>query len=128
MRVVTIAVVVALACVLGAVHGAASATPGVKVNADVSWPQSFATLPSMSREALAEHDGSDPDRPIYMAIKGFVFDVSSGRCVGCAAFMCGRRSPRTRALTRVLELGTRGPAVCAQAVLLEKGRLQCAGG
>ncbi|XP_050404102.1 neudesin [Patella vulgata] len=30
-------------------------------------------------EQIAEYDGSDPDKPIYMGIKGVVFDVSSGK-------------------------------------------------
>ncbi|KAK7482205.1 hypothetical protein BaRGS_00026554, partial [Batillaria attramentaria] len=29
-------------------------------------------------EDIAEFDGSDPDKPIYMAVKGVVFDVSKG--------------------------------------------------
>ncbi|XP_076442210.1 uncharacterized protein LOC143281117 [Babylonia areolata] len=28
---------------------------------------------------IAEYDGSDPEKPIYMAVKGVVFDVSSGK-------------------------------------------------
>ncbi|ESO03388.1 hypothetical protein HELRODRAFT_173681 [Helobdella robusta] len=31
------------------------------------------------KERLAKHDGSNPNLPILMAIKGVVFDVSSGR-------------------------------------------------
>jgi predicted heme/steroid binding protein len=32
----------------------------------------------LTPEQLAEHDGSDPEKPIYLAIKGRVYDVSAG--------------------------------------------------
>lgn len=32
-----------------------------------------------SEEEMALYDGSDPDKPIYMAVKGTVFDVTSGK-------------------------------------------------
>ncbi|CAO1633139.1 unnamed protein product [Parajaminaea phylloscopi] len=30
-------------------------------------------------EELAQYDGSDPEKPVYVAIKGLVFDVSAKR-------------------------------------------------
>ncbi|PIK58120.1 hypothetical protein BSL78_04976 [Apostichopus japonicus] len=30
-------------------------------------------------DEIAEYDGSDPDKPIYMAVKGLVFDVTDGK-------------------------------------------------
>lgn len=32
----------------------------------------------MSRETLAQHDGTDANKPLLIAVKGYVFDVSSG--------------------------------------------------
>lgn len=34
-----------------------------------------------THEELAEHDGKDPEAPIYVAIKGTVFDVSAKRAM-----------------------------------------------
>ncbi|XP_065833652.1 uncharacterized protein [Oscarella lobularis] len=34
---------------------------------------------TFSAEELAQYDGSDPEKPIYMAVKGVVFDVTKGR-------------------------------------------------
>lgn len=35
-------------------------------------------LKQMTLEELASHDGSDPSKPLYLAVKGTVFDVSKG--------------------------------------------------
>lgn len=37
-------------------------------------------LPNIfTADSIAEYDGSDPNKPIYMAVKGVVFDVTSGK-------------------------------------------------
>jgi membrane-associated progesterone receptor component len=47
----------------------------------------------MTMEELAEGDGKDPAKPIYIAIRGIVYDVSTGRQFygpdgGCGAACC----------------------------------------
>lgn len=37
----------------------------------------------LTLQALAGHDGSDPDKPLYLAIQGVIFDVSKGMCGAC---------------------------------------------
>ncbi len=37
------------------------------------------TLPSITKDELARHDGSDPTLPIYVGLDGYVYDVSLGR-------------------------------------------------
>lgn len=41
--------------------------------------QKEASLRTFTPEEIAEYDGSNPDKPIYMAVKGVVFDVTSGK-------------------------------------------------
>lgn len=57
-----------------------------------------AAVRSFDAEELATHDGSDPARPILMAVRGIVFDVSSGdRFYGAGAqynALVGRDSSR----------------------------------
>lgn len=36
-------------------------------------------LRDMTLEQLAQHDGSDPSKPLYLAIKGMVFDITKGK-------------------------------------------------
>ena len=36
-------------------------------------------LPVYSREVLSEYDGTDPSKPIFLALDGLVYDVSMGR-------------------------------------------------
>lgn len=36
-------------------------------------------LRAFTPEEIAEYDGTDPNKPIYMAVKGVVFDVTSGK-------------------------------------------------
>lgn len=45
---------------------------------DVELPSSMDDMRIFASGELAEYDGSDPEKPIYMAIKGVVFDVSTG--------------------------------------------------
>ena len=54
----------------------------------------------LSLQELAQHDGSDPSRPILLAIRGTVFDVTagappaSGLCgLGFRAFVTGEPRP-----------------------------------
>ena len=41
-------------------------------------PRQVLPTPEYTLEQLAQHDGSDPARPILLAVRGTVFDVSSG--------------------------------------------------
>ena len=41
----------------------------------------YESLPSMSRAELSEHDGTDTSKPLLVAIKGYVFDVSESQFV-----------------------------------------------
>lgn len=36
-------------------------------------------MKSLTLSELSEHDGSNPDKPMYLAIRGTVFDVTLGR-------------------------------------------------
>lgn len=46
-----------------------------------SMPPPYESLPSMSRAELSEHDGTDTSKPLLLAIKGYVFDVSESQFV-----------------------------------------------
>lgn len=37
------------------------------------------TLPTYTKETLAQYDGENPDRPIYIAFEGNVYDVTAGK-------------------------------------------------
>ena len=39
----------------------------------------FVSAKDMTLEELAQYDGSDPSKPILMALKGEIFDVTSGK-------------------------------------------------
>jgi Cytochrome b5-like Heme/Steroid binding domain len=39
-------------------------------------------LEELTLEELAKHDGSNPEKPIYLAIRGTVFDVTTGNQYG----------------------------------------------
>ena len=39
----------------------------------------YSSLPSMTRTTLAKFDGSDPTLPIYLALDGYVYDVTLGK-------------------------------------------------
>ena len=36
-------------------------------------------LPYMNAETLAQYDGTEPDQAIYLAMDGYVYDVTAGR-------------------------------------------------
>lgn len=36
-------------------------------------------MKELTLEQLSQHDGSDPSKPLYLAIQGVVFNVSRGR-------------------------------------------------
>jgi len=36
-------------------------------------------LPAMTAKKLAQYDGSDPKKPIYLAFEGYVYDVTAGK-------------------------------------------------
>ncbi|KAG6483533.1 membrane steroid-binding protein 2-like [Zingiber officinale] len=59
-------------------------------------------LGDISLEELRTYDGSDPKKPLLMAIKGVVYDVSIGRMLygpgGPYAFFAGRETSRALAL------------------------------
>jgi predicted heme/steroid binding protein len=37
------------------------------------------TLPVFTTDSLARYDGTDPTKPVYLAMDGWVYDVSPGR-------------------------------------------------
>eukprot|EP01080_Neovahlkampfia_damariscottae_P001278 gene1278-11365_t len=37
------------------------------------------SLKEFTREELAQYDGKDENKPLYLAVKGLIFDVSKGR-------------------------------------------------
>ncbi len=41
----------------------------------------------LTLQELAQHDGSDPDRPLMLAIRGTVFDITPG--TSCPMTACG---------------------------------------
>ena len=43
-----------------------------------SIPETSKALPAFTEESLARYDGNDPSLPIYIALEGSVYDVSSG--------------------------------------------------
>lgn len=55
-------------------------------------------LSRFSEAELAAFDGSDPNKPIYLAMNGFVYDVSAGRQFyepnGVYHFLAGRDSSK----------------------------------
>ncbi|XP_021735868.1 probable steroid-binding protein 3 [Chenopodium quinoa] len=59
-------------------------------------------LGEVTEEQLKEYDGSDPKRPLLMAIKGNIYDVSKGRIFygpgGSYAMFAGRDATRALAL------------------------------
>lgn len=42
----------------------------------------------LTLKELAQHDGSDPDRPLMLAIRGTVFDITPGATRHTAAERC----------------------------------------
>ncbi|XP_021739255.1 probable steroid-binding protein 3 [Chenopodium quinoa] len=59
-------------------------------------------LGEVTEEQLKEYDGSDPKKPLLMAIKGNIYDVSKGRIFygpgGSYAMFAGRDATRALAL------------------------------
>jgi predicted heme/steroid binding protein len=55
---------------------------------------------TFSLEELRQHDGSNPEKPIFLAIGGYVFDVSSGK-----EFRDEYRTFAGRDVTRAVALG-----------------------
>lgn len=44
-------------------------------------------LKEMTLSELKQHDGTDPDKPMYIAIRGTVFDVTTGKsAVACSSY------------------------------------------
>lgn len=60
-----------------AMHSKSALVPSVMVAALFGLWQ-VVPLKEMTLEELAKHDGSDKEQPLYLAIKGTVFDVSKG--------------------------------------------------
>ena len=45
-------------------------------------------MKTVTLSELSEHDGSNPDKPMYLAIRGTVFDVTSGMNCLVLALVC----------------------------------------
>ncbi|CAI6336537.1 unnamed protein product [Periconia digitata] len=62
------------------------------------WKSMFAGPVSLTDEQLRAYDGSDPTKPIYLALNGTIYDVSSNRPTygpgGSYAFFAGRDAAR----------------------------------
>ncbi|KAK5131529.1 hypothetical protein LTR08_000856 [Meristemomyces frigidus] len=59
--------------------GAFSSSPSTTAAADLASSSTPAPGQALTDAQLREYDGSDPDKPLYLAINGTIFDVSSGR-------------------------------------------------
>lgn len=58
--------------VFGTIFGLRMTTPAPAVTTS-------SILPQFTAEQLKEFDGSNPDKPIYLALDGFVYDVTEGK-------------------------------------------------
>lgn len=52
---------------------------GIRLNESSPKPVYPSSLPQFSREELQTFDGSDPRKPIYLALDGLVYDVTPGK-------------------------------------------------
>ncbi|KAK4762193.1 hypothetical protein SAY87_030077 [Trapa incisa] len=82
-------------------HGA-SASKAVDLAASFRPPAEPVQLGNVTEEQLRSYDGSDPTKPLLMAIKGQIYDVSPGRMFygpgGPYAMFAGRDASRALAL------------------------------
>lgn len=60
-------------------HQSTAASKAVGVPASFRPPAEPVQLGDVKEEQLRAYDGSDPDKPLLMAIKGQIYDVSPGR-------------------------------------------------
>lgn len=81
----------------------------------------------ITQEELAAADGSDPDKPTYVAIKGVVFDVSRNKAYQAGGSYAGRNiidftvRCGSEVLTDDCSLRRKRPLPCSRILVFEEG-------